>query len=238
MSAQEFCYKAVTADGRDFQTGTVDFARACGTDEVVRHSLTMDLSDAATFFSISTTPGDVIWHRDQPFRLFAIQPVGEMAYPTRPVYQRQSHNWRAVSALRVIEERSADEALGPNAAELLRFLEDVTGLSDEALERLAQRRLKLSLAGLTVSAQTRDVELATRLAGCYSSSFTVRTMILKRVMDRYPEPIADARKAIAVQATHACIDTGWGIKTRGLIPGDLTHALMRSWREVFGGDYA
>ncbi|MGH9249753.1 MAG: hypothetical protein ACRD0W_09605, partial [Acidimicrobiales bacterium] len=53
-------YKAVRPDGRDFRTGTMDYAAALGNGHIVTHPTctTMVPNKPATYLSVSTVPAE------------------------------------------------------------------------------------------------------------------------------------------------------------------------------------
>ena len=115
--------KATRPDGTDFRTGTVDYAAALASGEVVRHpAAVMDTDDAATYFSVSVAEADctgVEW----PCRLFRVEPVGEA------VASSDFPSKRCVSALRVVGELPAWRALGPNGREVAAVVERARSLT-------------------------------------------------------------------------------------------------------------
>jgi hypothetical protein len=120
-------YKATRPDGTDFYTGTINYAKALETGEVIRHHLAQQVKDdPSTYLSVATVPTDCTGMR-WPCRLFVVEPVGR-------VYKAGGlPNKRRVSALRVIEERPAHEALGPQGQEVAAIIERAERLTlDEA----------------------------------------------------------------------------------------------------------
>jgi hypothetical protein len=123
-------YKATRPDGTDFRTGTIDYAAALASGEVIRHPAKRRVKhDAATYLSVSVEPADCTGFQ-WPCRLFRVEPVG------RVLWGMDYPNKRGVPALRVVEELPAWQALGPNGEEVARFIESCRITRDQA-ERLA-----------------------------------------------------------------------------------------------------
>ena len=126
-------FKATRTDGRDFRTGTIDYAAALVSGEVIRHPSKKVKDDAGTYLSVSVEPADctgMSW----PCRLFRVEPVG------RPWKASDLKNKRCVSALRVVEELPAHMALGPNGEQVARFIESCRTITREQAEGLRAAR--------------------------------------------------------------------------------------------------
>ena len=109
-------YKATRPDGTDFRTGTIDYAGALASGEVITHPAKFVRNDPATYLSVSTVPSDctgMSW----PCRLFVVEPLG------RAYRNDDLPNKRCCRALYVIEERPAHEALGPQGEEVAALIE-------------------------------------------------------------------------------------------------------------------
>ena len=70
-------FKATRPDGTDFHTGTIDYAAALASGEIVQHPTSKRKAngDAATYLSISTVATDCTGF-SWPARLFAVAPIG------------------------------------------------------------------------------------------------------------------------------------------------------------------
>ena len=125
-------YKATREDGTDFNTGTIDYAAALGTDVPVTHpGGGTSLTDAADYLSVSTSPSDCTRFR-WPCRLFVVEPVD----PWTP-HASDLPNKRACRSLLVIEERPAHEAFGPNGEAVVAVIDRASRLTLGEVERLA-----------------------------------------------------------------------------------------------------
>jgi hypothetical protein len=122
-------YKATRPDGTDFRTATIDYAGALASGEVIRHPSKRTVrDDASTYLSVSTEPADctgMAW----PCRLFRVEPVGRVGTSDLP-------NKRTTTALRVVEELPAWQALGPNGEDVARLIESARTITPEQAERL------------------------------------------------------------------------------------------------------
>ena len=105
-------YKATRPDGTDFRTGTIDYAKALETGEVIRHPEKFKRNNPSTYLSVSITPTDCTGMR-WPCRLFRVEAVG------RKFKNDGLENKRCCSAIRVVEELPAHE--DPCAEEIIAF---------------------------------------------------------------------------------------------------------------------
>ena len=89
-------YKATRPDGTDFYTGTIDYAAALATGDVIRHpgKQTWDLPES--YLSVSVEPADCTGF-EWPCRLFRVEPVGPVLVEGKRKLQA-SPNKRACSA--------------------------------------------------------------------------------------------------------------------------------------------
>jgi hypothetical protein len=128
-------YKATRPDGTDFQTGTIDYAAALASGEVIRHPFqTMVHNAPSTYLSVSVEPADCTGF-SWPCRLFRVEPVGVVLDGLEV-----SKNKRACHALRVVEELPAHMALGPNGEAVAAFIDRCRTMTPEQLTRLAAAR--------------------------------------------------------------------------------------------------
>lgn len=115
-------YKATRPDGKDFCTGTINYAAALESGEVVRHPRPAKLigwesgATAAGYLSVSTVPTDCIGAR-WPCRLFEVEAVGRACLDDRHASKRR------VKALRVVRELPAADTLGPQGVHVAALLE-------------------------------------------------------------------------------------------------------------------
>ncbi len=127
-------YKATRPDGRDFHSGTVDYAAALAFGETIRHPAAARVrNDAGTYLSVSVEPADCTGF-SWPCRLFRVELVG------RAIKADDLPNKRCVSALRVVEELPAWQALGPNGEAVVAFIERCRTLTREQARKLAAAR--------------------------------------------------------------------------------------------------
>jgi len=118
-------YKATTPDGKDFRTGTLDYAGALVSGEPVSRpdQGPMVKDSPSTYLSVSVEPGEVLLGGTWPCRLFLVEPLGEVIGSDDHPYKR------CCKSLRVLEEVPAHQALGPNGAEVAAIIERIDGLT-------------------------------------------------------------------------------------------------------------
>ncbi len=203
MAARLTYYKATTPNGTDFWSGTIDYAAALETGEIIEHRATMIRDDPSTYLSVSIHPTNCTGMR-WPCRLFVVEPVG----PHQPC-KRISHKV-ICSALRVIEERPAHEALGPQGEQVAATIERAARLTSDEAERLN-------------AAWKKDVAWSARA----EARAAVRA-----------EARADAARAAAWfdAACDAAWDAALALLTRDLISSEHFKTLYGPWREVIGDE--
>jgi len=134
-------YKATRPDGRDFHSGTVDYAAALESGSTIKHKRPK-LKDvnAAHYLSLSVEPGDctgMSW----PCRLFEVEPVSDVWTP----HKDDLPNKRAVTALKVVRELPPETVFGKQAAEVLAIVARFDTLTTD--EKSALRRAVDSTPG-------------------------------------------------------------------------------------------
>lgn len=142
-------YKATAPTGRDFRTGTIDYAGALTSGQQVWHpsSACMVPNRPSTYLSISTAPAETLIGGKWPCRLFVVDPVGDLLDGLSA-----SEYKRACLSVRVVAELPAWQALGPNGqrvAALVRRASSLTG--DEAPRLDAARRVATGVAARAVA---------------------------------------------------------------------------------------
>lgn len=123
-------FKATRPDGYDIRTGTIDYAQALETGEVIEHPRKMVRDDPATYLSVSVHAANCTGMQ-WPCRLFRVEPVG------RTLTASINDSKRACRALRVVEELPAHQALGPQGEQVAAVIERVRRLTAVEDERLA-----------------------------------------------------------------------------------------------------
>lgn len=131
MSEVVLYYKATRPDGTDFFSGTIDYAGALASGEVVRHPKAGDPvdHDASTYLSVSVSAADCTGFR-WPCRLFRVEPDDPREsgdYPSK----------RTCKSLRVVEELPAWQAFGPNGEQVVGIIEKASRLTTDQARRLA-----------------------------------------------------------------------------------------------------
>lgn len=122
-------YKATRPDGTDFRTGTIDYAKALETGEPITHPEKFKRNRPSTYLSVSTAPTDCTG-MEWPCRLFVVEPIG------RAWKNDNFPNKRCCSALRVVEELPAHEALGPQGQGVAALIERCRTMTLDDAEKL------------------------------------------------------------------------------------------------------
>jgi hypothetical protein len=129
-------YKATRPDGKDFRTGTVDYAAALLSGEVVRHHRPrMIPGEASTYLSIATEPVGTMSGGAWPCRLFEVEPVGEVLPSSELRYKR------AVSVLRMVKEIEPHRVFGPQGDQVAGLIERSARLTRREREALKEEFL-------------------------------------------------------------------------------------------------
>lgn len=124
-------YKATRPDGTDFATGTIDYAAALASGEVIRHPSKRKVrDDASTYLSVSTEPADCTGF-SWPCRLFRVEPIGRVGTASN------LPNKRTTRALRVVEELPAWQAFGPNGEQVAAYIEACKALTVDDWQKVA-----------------------------------------------------------------------------------------------------
>lgn len=123
-------YKATRPDGRDHRTGTIDYAAALKSGEVIRHPAQFRRNEPSTYFSVATAP-TACTGMEWPCRLFRVEPVSRAWRNDGLAYKR------CCSALRVVEELPPHEALGPQGQEVAALIERAGRLTEDEVKRRA-----------------------------------------------------------------------------------------------------
>jgi hypothetical protein len=131
-------WKCTRFDGTDFRTGMVDYGAALVSGEIIRHPATKVRNQPRTYLSVSVSAADCTGF-SWPCRLFRVEPVGRiMGAGKVPLVASPSK--RAVSALRVVEELPAWQALGPNGEAVAALIERCRTLTADDLWKLGAAR--------------------------------------------------------------------------------------------------
>ena len=137
----ETYYKAIRPDGTDWFTGKFRWLPEDGVIPEggwrVEHPTPGPVggSDAAGYLSVATIPTDctgMAW----PLRLLRVEPEGDVWTPA----PRGLPNKRVAHAWRVMEERPAHEALGPQGREAVALIESAQGFTPDQLDAMDAAR--------------------------------------------------------------------------------------------------
>jgi hypothetical protein len=205
-------YKCTRPDGTDFQTGTVDYAGALETGEVLAHPAKMVRNEPATYFSVSITPTDCTG-MEWPCRLFEVEPVG------RVLTHDRLPSKRCCSRLRVVAELPPHEALGPQG-------EAVAALIDRAGRFTADEVERLAAAWAAAWVAVRDAARAAGRAAAGDAAWAAA-----RAAGR--AAARDAAGAAAGAAVWAAAgDAAWALLVRDLITAEHFNTLYGPWASV------
>lgn len=175
-------YKATRPDGRDFRTGTVDYAAAFESGDVIEHPATkMTRDDAATYFSVATVETDCTGF-SWPARLFRVVPVG------RTMTASDLPNKRACRRLRVAEELPAHRLFGPQGEEVVALIARAARLTPAEAEGL--RAVRAAPTGpatraawdATPSAREAAWDAAAFLAWDAAAFLAARALLVKDII--------------------------------------------------------
>ena len=203
MAARLTYYKATTPNGTDFWSGTIDYAAALETGEIIEHRATMIRDDPSTYLSVSIHPTNCTGMR-WPCRLFRIEPVGRTLTAI-------NDSKRCCHALRVIEERPAHEALGPQGEQVAALIERARALTADEVGGLSAAR----------DAAWAAARNAARAAARNAARNAAR----------------DAARAAARDAAWAAArDAILAVLARDLISPEQFDVLYGPWREVIGDE--
>jgi hypothetical protein len=122
-------YKAVRPDGKDFYSGTVDYAAICGTGEQLPE-LPGGPCCSPDVYHASTSKADTLIGGSWPCRLFEVdgEPVSE------------EKNKRGFCTLTVVRELPAWEALGPNGEAVVCLIEKCRTITPQTANQLNAAR--------------------------------------------------------------------------------------------------
>lgn len=203
-------FKATRPDGRDFRTGTVDYAGALASRDVVHHPASdgMVRNEPATYLSISTEPAETLIGGSWPCRLFRVEPVGGVLSGLSA-----SPHKRAVLSLRVVEELPAWQALGPNGRTVAAIIDRARSLT-----RGEAKSLNAAWAAAWVAARG-----AARSAAWAAARSAARTAALNAAGD-----------AAGVAAWNAAWNAAWAELVHDLLTDSEYRALAGPWIDVLG----
>lgn len=210
-------YKTTRPDGFDHVTRTIDYARALQTGEVIRHptSRKINARDDSCQFTVSATLGAALGNREFPFRLFAIEAVGETQEIPQP-YCRY-FPWRYVLALKVVAELPWWWAFGPNGKQVVTLLNRVRRLTPAGIEVLGDL-----YRALPDSDQKRLAQLAIE-SGCGPAVYVAIHVAGALAQGCVPEDYRDRR---LLAARRACAEAVAGAILKGLIPREDFESLF------------
>jgi hypothetical protein len=213
-------WKATRPDGLSFMGAPpVSYVRKDGTPRtgIIRPYGTGTEICGPGMLHVSDAPAEVLTGGSWPCRLFTVEPVGE------PVGQA-GHKYGFVG-LRIVEERPAHEALGPNGEYVVAMMERVSVLTvDEGSHLGAARVTDWDAARIAAWQPAWD---AARDAAWDAARVAAWDAARVAARDAAWDAAWDAARVAALGAALALI-------TRDLISRDVYEILTRPWRQVVG----
>jgi hypothetical protein len=215
-------YKAVRCDSTDFRTGTFRYE----VGQTVTHPCARRVrDDPSTYLSVSTVATDctgMLW----PCRLFEVRGIG------RPLRASNLPNKRCFSALEVLAELPATDALGPQGVEIAALIERCATLT------MAEARA-LGATWVATWDAARDARDAARDARDARVATWDAARVAAWVATRDAARVA-AWVATRDAARDAAMGAALALVVRDLIPPEDFEVLFGPWRQViergdFGG---
>ena len=215
-------YKAIRPDGTDWYTGKFRWLPKDGIIPeggwLVEHPDPGPVGDsvAAGYLSVATAPTDCTgmgW----PLRLLRVELVGDVWTPTPGGLP----NKRAAHAWRVVEERSAHEALGPQGPEVAALIETARGLTPDQLDAL----------DTALDTARRAARVAALDASWKAARKAARDAALDAARGAAWDAALDAAWAAPLEAV---LDAVLAVLVRDLIAPEQYDILTEPWCTVMG----
>ncbi len=207
-------YKAVRPDGTDFRTGTVGYGAALVSGDVIRHPDPDLTREASRYLSVATAATDctgMAW----PCRLLLVEPVGPTAQdPLLPSKVR-------CESLRVVGERPAHEALGPQGEHVAALIDRCRAITTDQFQQWAAAWDAARDAAWDAARDAaRDAAWDAAWAAAWDAARDAAW--------------AAARAAARDAAWAAARDAAWAVIVRDLITRDQYRVLVQVWASVMG----
>ena len=123
-------YKATRPDGRDFYTGTVDYAAALASGEPLPELRGGAAFPGGGWYHLATVPTECVG-MSWPCRLFEVEPVGDMMMDNAHPHKI------GCRSVRVLREIEAHRVFGPQGEQVVTLIERCLTLSAAEVDRLA-----------------------------------------------------------------------------------------------------
>ena len=130
MSGQTRFFKATRPDGRDFYTGTVDYAAALASGEPLPELRGGAAFPGGGWYHLATVPTECVG-MSWPCRLFEVEPVGDMMMDNAHPHKI------GCRSVRVLREIEAHRVFGPQGEQVVTLIERCLTLSAAEVDRLA-----------------------------------------------------------------------------------------------------
>jgi len=225
MTRQTLFWKATRPDGTDFYTGAVDYAGALESGEPLPE-LAGGAFPGAGWYHAGVHPtscAGMQW----PCRLFIVEPVGEVMWDGVPRVKVGARS------LRVVEERPAHEALGPQGERIAALIGRAGRLTMDEARRLAAAGYAARDAA---RAAARDAAWdaawdAARDAAGYAAQDAARAAARDAA---WAAAWDAARDAAGYAARDAAWASAWALVVRDLIDPAHYAVLTMPWASVIG----
>lgn len=226
-------FKAIRPDGRDFHSGTVQWAPErvkARKGRVVRHPTATKVGgDPSGYLSVATTPTDctgMSW----PCRLLEVETVDgsgpAMPHPTRLPHKRAAIAWR------VVREQDPTLALGPQGAHVAALIERSSHLTRTEVRRLAAARDAAEDATRAARVAARNTRAAAEDAAWAAMWLAWNTRDGAWAATRGTRDAAWAAAGYA--AWYAAVGAARALVVRDLIASEHYDALTMPWRQAVG----
>jgi hypothetical protein len=216
-------FKSTRPDGRDFYTGTVDYAAALASGEPLPELRGGAAFPGGGWYHLATVPTECVG-MSWPCRLFEVEPVGD-------VFMDNAHPHKiGCRSVRVLREIEAHRVFGPQGEQVVTLIERCLTLSAAEVDRLAAAWG----AAWDTWAVARDGRLGRRLGAAWDAA-----------RDAAGAPLGSRWAAWSPLGApgaswNAARDAAVGLLCRDLIgqaPGwdqDAYNLLTGPWRDVIG----
>ncbi len=210
-------YKAVRPDGTDFHTGGIDYAAVMGTGAVITHpsSTVMVPNEPVTYLSVSVEPAATLTGGSWPCRLLLVEPVGEVLHGLSAFPHK-----RACLYLRVVGERPAHEALGPNGEHVAALIERIGLLVPAEVTALIAGWAARNAAWAAAWSAARQAARGAAWSAAREAAWAATGQA--------------AGQAARAAAREAGWDAAGALVVRDLIPRHHYDALTMPWRRAVG----
>jgi hypothetical protein len=218
-------FKSTRPDGRDFYTGTVDYAAALASGEPLPALSGQGSFPGPGWYHLATVPTECVG-MSWPCRLFEVEPVGD-------VFMDSAHPHKiGARSVRVLREIEAHRVFGPQGEQVVTLIERCLTLSAAEVDRLA--------AAWGAAWDTWAVARDAAWGAAWDTWAVARDAAWAAAWDTWAVAWDAARGAMSGASWNAARDAAVALLCRDLIgqsPGwdqDAYNLLTGPWRDVIG----